>query len=101
MDVLFRRYANPFPLVDGMILSGGFSDFVSSFMAAAQEEENEKRDRQRTEREEEHYKKLDELIKQYSGRGLTGKERRERKRQAVKERKAQKSEEKRKKHSLF
>ncbi len=66
-----------------------------------QEEENEKRDRQRTEREEEHYKKLDELIKQYSGRGLTGKERRERKRQAVKERKAQKSEEKRKKHSLF
>ena len=54
-----------------------------------QEEENEKRDRQRTEREEEHYKKLDELIKQYSGRGLTGKERRERKRQAVKERKAQ------------
>lgn len=42
MDVLFRRYANPFPLVDGMILSGGFSDFVSSFMAAAQEEENEK-----------------------------------------------------------
>ena len=66
-----------------------------------QEEENEKRDKQRTEREEEHYKKLDELIKQYSGRGLNGKERRERKRQAVKERKAQKSEEKRKKHSLF
>lgn len=42
MDMLFRRYANPFPLIDGMIMSGGFSDFVSSFMAAAQEEENEK-----------------------------------------------------------
>ena len=66
-----------------------------------QEEENEKRDRQRTEREEEHYRKLDELIKQYSGRGLTGKERRERKRQEIKERKARKSEEKRKKHSVF
>lgn len=66
-----------------------------------QEEENEKRDRQRTEREEEHYKKLDELIKQYSGRGLTGKERRERKKQEAKERRALKSEEKRKKHSLF
>lgn len=66
-----------------------------------QEEENEKRDRQRTEREEEHYKKLDELIKQYSGRGLTGKERRERKRQEAKERRALKNEEKRKKHSLF
>lgn len=66
-----------------------------------QEEENEKRDKQRTEREEEHYKKLDELIKQYSGRGLTGKERRERKRQEAKERRALKSEEKRKKHSIF
>lgn len=42
MDMLFRRYANPFPLIDGMIMSGGFSNFVSSFMAAAQEEENEK-----------------------------------------------------------
>lgn len=29
-------------MLDCMILSGGFSDFVSSFMAAVQEEENEK-----------------------------------------------------------
>lgn len=42
MDMLFKRYSNPFPLLDCMILSGGFSTFVSSFMAAVREEENEK-----------------------------------------------------------
>ena len=40
--MLFKRYSNPFSLLDCMILSGGFSTFVSSFMAAVREEENEK-----------------------------------------------------------
>ena len=66
-----------------------------------EEGKREKRDRQRTEREEEHYKKLDELIKQYSGRGLTGKERRERKKTGCEGTQGSEKEEKRKKHSTY
>ena len=42
MDSLFKRYANPFLFVDGMIQTGRFSFFVRSFM---QEIHNEKDER--------------------------------------------------------
>lgn len=41
MDMLFQRYANPFPFVDGMIHAGMFSSFVSSFMETVQEEKDD------------------------------------------------------------
>lgn len=34
MDLLFQRYASPFPFVDGMIQTGRFSEFVDEFMKA-------------------------------------------------------------------
>lgn len=40
--MLFKRYSSPFTLLDCMILSGGFSSFISSFVAAVRDEENEK-----------------------------------------------------------
>ena len=42
MDLLFKRYANPFPFVDGMIQTGRFSEFVQSFI----EKENSEREEQ-------------------------------------------------------
>lgn len=42
MDLLFNRYANPFPFVDGMIQTGRFSEFVRSFI----EKENSEREEQ-------------------------------------------------------
>ena len=42
MDLLFKRYANPFPFVDGMIQTGRFSEFVRSFL----EKENSEREEQ-------------------------------------------------------
>lgn len=32
MDLLFHRYASPFSLLDELILSGDFSDFIRVFM---------------------------------------------------------------------
>lgn len=42
MDLLFKRYANPFPFVDGMIQTNRFSEFVRSFI----EKENSEREEQ-------------------------------------------------------
>ena len=46
-----------------------------------QEEENERREQVRIDREEEHYRKLDELIRQRSKRRLTAREKKEQKKQ--------------------
>lgn len=32
MDLLFKRYANPFPFMDGMIQTGRFSEFVQQVL---------------------------------------------------------------------
>jgi hypothetical protein len=42
MDLLFKRYASPFPFLDGMILSGSFCDFVEDFVDAINRETEEK-----------------------------------------------------------
>ena len=42
MDWLFKRYANPFPFMDGMISTGRFADFVDDFVATVVEEREEK-----------------------------------------------------------
>ena len=42
MDLLFKRYANPFPVVDGMIQTGRFSEFVRQII----EKENSEREEQ-------------------------------------------------------
>ena len=42
MDSLFKRYANPFLFMDGMIQTGRFSYFVRSFWKEIHEEEDEK-----------------------------------------------------------
>lgn len=41
MDALFKRYAHPFPFMDGMIQAGRFSEFVSDFMKAVNKENEE------------------------------------------------------------
>ena len=41
MDLLFKRYANPFPFVDGMIQTGRFSEFVRQFLEKAHSEREE------------------------------------------------------------
>ena len=41
MDLLFKRYANPFPFVDGMIQTGRFSEFVRSFLERYNSEREE------------------------------------------------------------
>ena len=41
MDSLFERYANPFLFVDGMIQTGRFSEFVSSFLERINKEKEE------------------------------------------------------------
>ena len=42
MDSLFKRYANPFLFMDGMIHTGRFNYFVRSFWKEIHEEDNEK-----------------------------------------------------------
>lgn len=41
MDWLFARYANPFPFINGMILTGRFEAFVDNFIATIKEEKEE------------------------------------------------------------
>lgn len=41
MDLLFKRYASPFLFIDGMIQTGRFCEFVSSFTKAYQKEQDE------------------------------------------------------------
>lgn len=41
MDLLFARYADPFSFINGMILTGRFDEFVSSFMQTIHEEKEE------------------------------------------------------------
>ena len=38
MDLLFKRYASPFPFLDGMIQAGRFCDFVLDFVDAVNRE---------------------------------------------------------------
>ena len=42
MDLLFQRYASPYLLVNQMIDSGRFSDFVSEFMGITNRETEDK-----------------------------------------------------------
>lgn len=41
MDLLFQRYANPFDLLDQMILCGRFSEFVFEFIKIKNQETEE------------------------------------------------------------
>lgn len=41
MDLLFKRYASPFSFIDGMILTGRFDEFVSSFIQTVNREREE------------------------------------------------------------
>ena len=41
MDRLFVRYADPFSFINGMIRTGRFDEFVTSFMSTVQEEKEE------------------------------------------------------------
>ena len=41
MDLLFARYADPFSFINGMILTGRFDEFVSSFMQTINGEKEE------------------------------------------------------------
>ena len=41
MDLLFKRYADPFSFINGMILTGRFDEFVSSFMKTINDETEE------------------------------------------------------------
>ena len=43
MDRLYQRYADPFSFINGMILSGRFHEFVSSFWNHTQKELNEEK----------------------------------------------------------
>lgn len=38
MDLLFSRYANPFLLLDSVLMSGGLSDFIVNFWELHDEE---------------------------------------------------------------
>lgn len=42
MDYLFQRYANPYPLLDGMISTGRLCEFVEEFIKTHNEEEEHK-----------------------------------------------------------
>lgn len=47
MDLLFKRYASPFPFIDGMITAGGFSEFVDDFIRTINKEiETENKDKE-------------------------------------------------------
>lgn len=39
MDLLFRRYADPFSLVDGYIQTGRFCEFIGAFFAQKHEDD--------------------------------------------------------------
>ena len=41
MDLLFKRYASPFSFVNGMIQTGRFDEFVTSFMQTVRKEKDE------------------------------------------------------------
>ena len=41
MDLLFKRYANPFPFMDGMIQTGRFSEFVQQILEKTNSEREE------------------------------------------------------------
>lgn len=41
MDQLFKRYADPFPFMDGMIQTGRFSEFVRQFLEMINSEREE------------------------------------------------------------
>lgn len=41
MDLLFKRYADPFSFIDQMILCGRFSEFVSEFIRIKNKETEE------------------------------------------------------------
>ena len=43
MDRLYKRYADPFSFINGMILSGRFCEFVQSFWLTTQREESEEK----------------------------------------------------------
>lgn len=42
MDQLFKRYADPFPFVDGMIQTGRFCEFVENFVDTVKSEKEER-----------------------------------------------------------
>lgn len=44
MDLLFQRYADPIPFVDGMIRTGRFHEFVVSFMKTVNREKEDQLD---------------------------------------------------------
>lgn len=44
MDLLSKRYANPYFFMDGMIQTGRFNNFVIEFVRTINEENAEKRD---------------------------------------------------------
>lgn len=41
MDLLFKRYANPFLFMNGMIQTGRFTEFVENLTATASKEKND------------------------------------------------------------
>lgn len=44
MDLLFKRYANPFPFMDGMIQTGRFREFVGEFLKTVGKEREDQLD---------------------------------------------------------
>lgn len=42
MDYLFQRYANPYPLLEGMISTGRLCEFVEEFIKTRNDEEEHK-----------------------------------------------------------
>lgn len=42
MDLLYQRYASPFSFIDGMLRSGGFTDFVYNFIDTTNKEKEDK-----------------------------------------------------------
>jgi len=43
MDLLFKRYASPFPFLDGMLNTGRFFDFICEFWKIHIEETDDKK----------------------------------------------------------
>ena len=44
MDLLFKRYASPFSFMEGMIRTGRFSEFVTSFVKTINQEREDETD---------------------------------------------------------
>ena len=42
MDLLYQRYASPFSFIEGMILTGRFSEFVTDFIHTTNQETEDK-----------------------------------------------------------